>query len=220
MPEAGGLNFDFQEGEFSARAASPTTALIPMLYADDIGQRIGQLRKHQLDAYLVKPITRRGLFRAIARKLGTRTIDVSPHDRLGKLAGGSVLPRTGPKARILVAEDSTDSRFLIEAYLRTEPCTLTFAQDGEEAVEKATSNDYDLISHGMFRCPKRTASRRERREIRKWETEQGRKPVPILALTASAFEEDIEQLAQGWLHRAHQQAGYASDGSSKPSAIF
>jgi CheY-like chemotaxis protein len=164
-----------------------------MLYADDIGQHVAQLRKHQLAAYLIKPITRNGLFRAIARKLA-EDHDGSPHDGLGKLAGGSVLPRTGPKARILVAEDATDNRFLIEAYLRTEPCTVTFVQDGEQAVEKATSNDYDLILMDV-QMPKKDGLAATR-AIRQWECEQGRKPVPILALTANAFEEDIQRSLQ------------------------
>jgi len=189
MPEAGGLDLI---GKIRQEQL-PTAALIPMLYADDIGQHVAQLRKHQLAAYLIKPITRNGLFRAIARKLA-EDHDGSPHDRLGKLAGGSVLPRTGPKARILVAEDATDNRFLIEAYLRTEPCTVTFVQDGEQAVEKATSNDYDLILMDV-QMPKKDGLAATR-AIRQWECEQGRKPVPILALTANAFEEDIQRSLQ------------------------
>ena len=170
------------------REQLPTTALIPMLYADDIGQRIGQLREHQLDAYLVKAITRRGLFRAIGRKLALDN-RVSPHDRLEKLAGESTVGKR--KMRILVAEDSTDNRFLIEAYLRTEPCIITFVLDGEQAVAKATSNEYDLILMDI-QMPKKDGLAATR-EIRKWETDNSRKQVPIIALTASAFDEDIEQ---------------------------
>jgi signal transduction histidine kinase/CheY-like chemotaxis protein len=170
------------------REQLPTTALIPMLYADDIGQRIAQLREHQLDAYLVKSITRRGLFRAIARKLALDN-RVSPHDRLEKLAGESTVGKR--KMRILVAEDSTDNRFLIEAYLRTEPCIITFVLDGEQAVEKATANEYDLILMDI-QMPKKDGLAATR-EIRKWETDNSRKHVPIIALTASAFDEDIEQ---------------------------
>ena len=89
------------------------------------------------------------------------------------------------KSRILVAEDSTDNRFLIEAYLRTEPCTITFVMDGEEAVEKATSNEYDLILMDI-QMPKKDGLAATR-AIRKWETDNARKPVPIVALTAVGF---------------------------------
>jgi CheY-like chemotaxis protein len=90
------------------------------------------------------------------------------------------LPRTPP-----------DNRFLIEAYLRKEPCTLTFVQDGEQAVNKATSNDYDLIFMDI-QMPNKDGLAATR-TIRRWESEHGRAPVPIIALTASAFDEDIEQ---------------------------
>ena len=86
MPDTDGLDLVRR----IRREQLPTAALIPMLYADDIGQQVGQLRTHQLDAYLVKPITRRGLFRAIGRKLAEDNAS-SPHDRLEKLPGGAVL---------------------------------------------------------------------------------------------------------------------------------
>ena len=56
-------------------------------------------------------------------------------------------------------------------------------------MEKATSNDYDLILMDI-QMPKKDGLAATR-AIREWETAQGRKPVPIVALTAAAFEEDI-----------------------------
>ncbi len=185
MPEADGQDLIKR----IRREQLPTASLIPMLYSDDIGQRVAQLREHQLDAYLVKPITRRGLFRAISRKLAEDQ-RVSPHHRLEK-AGEPAHLSAGRKMRVLVAEDSIDSRFLIEAYLRTEPCILTFAMDGEEAVEKATTNEYDLILMDI-QMPKKDGLAATR-AIRKWESDHAKKPVPIVALTASAFDEDIQQ---------------------------
>jgi len=170
------------------REQLPIGSLVPMLYSDDIGQRVVQLREHQLDAYLVKPITRHGLFRAVRRKLAQDN-RVSGHDRLDKLAVEPMLGRH--KMRILVAEDSTDNCFLIEAYLRTEACTITFVQDGQEAVDRATSSEYDLILMDI-QMPKKDGLAATR-EIRQWEVERSRKPVPIIALTASAFDEDVEE---------------------------
>jgi two-component system sensor histidine kinase/response regulator len=63
MPEADGLKL---VGKIRQEQL-PLRALIPMLYADDVGQQVARLREHQLNTYLVKPITRRGLFRAIGR---------------------------------------------------------------------------------------------------------------------------------------------------------
>jgi CheY-like chemotaxis protein len=91
--------------------------------------------------------------------------------------------------RILVAEDCGDNRLLLQAYLRKEPCLLTFVEDGVQAVEKATANDYDLIFMDL-QMPNQDGLSATR-SIRKWESDRGRTPVPIIALTASAFEDDI-----------------------------
>jgi len=105
----------------------PTTALLPMLYSSDIPQQVARFEQNQRDAYLVKPTTRRGLFRAIGSKLANDN-GANPRHHLDKLVGDPARPLPRSKMRILVAEDSIDNRFLIEAYLRAEPCTLTFVQ--------------------------------------------------------------------------------------------
>jgi two-component system sensor histidine kinase/response regulator len=171
----------------------PTASLLPMLYSSDIPKQVARFEESRLDAYLIKPITRRGLFRAIGRKLAIDS-GVSPNHHLEKLAGDSGRALPIVRMRILVAEDSIDNRFLIEAYLRTEPCTVTFVQDGEEAVEKATSNDYDLIFMDV-QMPKKDGLAATR-TIREWEQAQGRKPVPIIALTAFGLDEDVAKSLQ------------------------
>ena len=165
----------------------PIAALIPMLYSDDIRRQLAQLKEHGLETYLVKPITHRELFRVIGRKLVAFN-GVSPEHHLKK-PPEPLVPIGDRPVKILVAEDSTDNRFLLEAYLRKEPCALTFVQDGSQAVEMATANDYDVIFMDI-QMPNQdglTATRM----IRKWESEHGRKTVPIFALTASAMEEDV-----------------------------
>lgn len=171
----------------------PIAPLLPMLYTDDIRQQVEQYREHQLDSYLVKPITRRELFRAIARKLAEAD-GISPHVHLDKLPVESAPSGRGGRMRILVAEDSVDNCLVFEAYLRTEPCAVTFVRDGGQAVDKATANDYDLIFMDI-QMPN-TDGLTATRAIRKWERERGRKAIPIIALTASALDEDIEQSLQ------------------------
>jgi signal transduction histidine kinase/CheY-like chemotaxis protein len=189
MPDASGL-------ELVKKIRSeqlPTTAVIPMLYADDIRQQVAQFEEQRLDAYLVKPMTRRQLLRSISRKLALAN-GVSPHDQLAKMSAQPPLSACGRAMQILVAEDSMDNRFLIEAYLRKEPCTVTFVQDGDQAVSKATSNHYDLIFMDIQMPNKDGLS--ATRAIRKWESEHGKKPALIIALTASALEEDVQQSLQ------------------------
>ena len=186
MPDSNGMELV----EKMRREQLPTAPLLPMIYSDDIRQQVAHFKEHRLDAYLVKPITRRELFRAIERKLATGN-GVSPHDGLQKLAGESALTSNHRRMRILVAEDSSDNRFLIEAYLRKENCAITFVKDGAQAVDKATTSDYDLIFMDI-QMPNQDGLAATR-SIRQWEGEHRRNPTPIIALTASALDEDVAQ---------------------------
>jgi signal transduction histidine kinase/CheY-like chemotaxis protein len=171
----------------------PIGTLIPMLYSDDIRVPVVQLKAHGIVDYLVKPITHRELFRVIGRRLAADR-GVSPEHQLQKMEAASIPSKSGRPVRILVAEDSTDNRFLLEAYLRKEPCALTFVQDGIQAFQQAISNDYDLIFMDV-QMPNQDGLATTRM-IRKWESEHGRNAVPIFALTASALHEDVARSLQ------------------------
>jgi PAS domain S-box-containing protein len=94
--------------------------------------------------------------------------------------------------RILVAEDSPDSRHLVNRVLQSGGAAVDVAKDGAEAVEKALAENYDvvLMDIGM---PVRDgfAATAELRE-------HGYKK-PIIALTAFAMKEERERcLASGF----------------------
>jgi CheY-like chemotaxis protein len=100
------------------------------------------------------------------------------------------------RPRILVADDSSDNHLLIGAYLRREPYVLEFAVDGKVAFEKFKSNQYDLVFRDV-QMPKLDGLPATRL-IRKWEKDNHRTSTPIIALTASALEEDVQRsLAAG-----------------------
>ncbi len=164
-----------------------TDPLVPMLYSDDIHYQVTQLKEHGLESYLVKPISHRELFRVIGYKLAAGN-GVSPQHHLQKPMA-PISPAYDRPLRILVAEDSTDNRFVIESYLRKEPCSVTFVQDGAQAVDATMANDYDLIFMDI-QMPNQDGLAATR-TIRRRECECGRKPVPIIALSASALEEDV-----------------------------
>jgi len=93
---------------------------------------------------------------------------------------------------ILIAEDSDDSYFLLEAYLANEGHRLTRALEGAQALEMAKSGSYDFIVMDI-KMPVMdgyTATRL----IREWETEQGCARLPILLLSA---EEASRQMRIG-----------------------
>jgi len=89
---------------------------------------------------------------------------------------------------ILLVEDSEDNRFLVQAYLKNANYRIDTAENGQVAVEKFLSNVYDLILMDiqMPVMDGYTATR----EIRRREQAEGRKPTPIIALTAHALKED------------------------------
>ena len=93
--------------------------------------------------------------------------------------------------RILIADDSEDNRTLIGFYLKRLPYQLELVDDGAAAVSKYKSGEYDLVimdlqmpvldGYGAVIA------------IRQWEAERGRPRTPILALTAYAVHEKLEQ---------------------------
>ena len=90
--------------------------------------------------------------------------------------------------RILLAEDNEDNRILIETYLKGSGYRLVCVENGEEAVERAAAEAFDLILMDM-QMP-RMDGFAATRAIRQRERGEGLPPVPILALTAYALEGD------------------------------
>jgi signal transduction histidine kinase/ligand-binding sensor domain-containing protein/ActR/RegA family two-component response regulator len=102
----------------------------------------------------------------------------------GDTAAGAVSP-----LRILLVDDAAQNRMLVLAYLKTMPDHIDVAENGVLAVEKFKQGTYDvvLMDVHMPEMDGYTAARL----IRQWEAEQGRRPTPIIVLTAHAFAEDI-----------------------------
>jgi PAS domain S-box-containing protein len=93
--------------------------------------------------------------------------------------------------RLLVADDSEENRFLVAEYLKDLGCHIEFAEDGQIAVEKFSSGAYDLVLMDL-QMPVMDGYAATRR-IRGWEEEQKRRFTPIIALTASALDAELQQ---------------------------
>ncbi|MFH0998799.1 MAG: ATP-binding protein [Pseudomonadota bacterium] len=96
-----------------------------------------------------------------------------------------------PTRRILVVDDIEHNLFLMQAFLK-DPCwRLTIARNGLEAVEQLQMQSFDLILMDMQMpiMDGYTATK----TIRLRESRENRLRIPIIALTAHTFREEVEK---------------------------
>ena len=91
---------------------------------------------------------------------------------------------------ILLAEDAPDNRYLIQAYFKKLPYRIEIAENGRIALEKFKASPPDLVLMDV-QMPEMDGLAATR-AIRRWEAERGLAPTPIIALTASALESDVQ----------------------------
>jgi CheY-like chemotaxis protein len=140
--------------------------------------------------YLVKPIRRANLLRMISTSLIRSAPPLLPRESQDPDVTRLSQPHNA-KVKILVADDSEDNRFLIEAYLAGTCYEAAFATDGKLAIEQFSSRPFDLVLMDV-QMPvmdglQATAA------IRALERQVGHGSVPIIALTASVTPEDIDR---------------------------
>lgn len=135
-----------------------------------------------------------------------------------------------------MVEDSADNQRLIRAYLQKTDHTLDIAENGRVAYEMYQSGRYDLVLMDiqMPVMDGLTATTM----IRQWEKESQRVSVPIIALSAHALGQEVQQsLAAGcsahitkpvrkatllaeidkWLHQPPPQAVSTTPPSRRPA---
>ncbi|TBR21853.1 MAG: response regulator, partial [Candidatus Nitrosotenuis sp.] len=91
--------------------------------------------------------------------------------------------------RILLVEDAKDNQLLMKAYLKKSPYEIELAENGQEAVEKYMAGVFDLVLMDVQMPVKDgyTATK----EIRAYEKKNNKRRTPIIALTANAYQEDV-----------------------------
>jgi len=160
---------------------------ILMLTSEDRSGDIARCRSLGIDTYLVKPIQRSELLKAIQSAL-SRT-----QSGLETQAGEEEPDRVAYplSLRLLLADDSEDNVFLIQSYLRHSGCSVEVAENGEIAVQKFRSDQYDLVLMDL-QMPVMDGFIATQR-IREWEREHQSKPVPVIALSAYALQSEIDK---------------------------
>ena len=102
------------------------------------------------------------------------------------------LPSLSPGQRFLLVDDSAMNHDVIGAFLRAAGHAVVLADSGAEAVRLAAEQQFDLILMDL-RMPELDGQQATQR-IRALPAPHGK--VPILALTACAFRDQVEQCRQ------------------------
>ncbi len=93
--------------------------------------------------------------------------------------------------RILLAEDSEDGRSLVQTYFSRTGHQIDTAENGAIAIEKFKTGHYDLVLMDL-QMPIMNGYDATQ-AIRQWERERRAAPVPIIALTALALKDELQQ---------------------------
>ena len=159
-----------------------------MLTSDNMSAKIVRLARMGITAYLVKPVRRAELLRAIASAMGTNKVDSTA------AAEARIDDRKLPPLHVLLADDSPVNRLLIKAYFNGTPIKLDEAENGQIAQNKFKAGKFDLVLMDM-RMPVMDGYAATR-SIREWEQTNQLTRTPIIALTASALEEEVREFSR------------------------
>ncbi|MBF0271951.1 MAG: response regulator [Magnetococcales bacterium] len=128
-----------------------------------------------------------------------RLPNAMPVEEVSAAGGHGPGPETGERVsnpRILLVDDTEDNRLVVGAFLEGGPYQLVEAASGAEALLQVESSRFDLIFMDVM-MPDMDGLETTRR-IRALEGLRGMKRTPVIALTANAMKEDVEQtLAAG-----------------------
>jgi two-component system, sensor histidine kinase and response regulator len=171
------------------KAAKASGTSVILLVSDIRSTNIRHIYSLGLGGYVTKPLTKRKLQQVISMAIH-RTVSASEKHL-------SMLPaRPDEKIAILLADDSSDNRLLIQSYLNHPSYELDSAETGKAALEMCQTRKYDLVLMDvqMPVMDGHTATKL----IREWEHQLNLNPIPIIALTAHAFPEEKQRsLAAG-----------------------
>jgi CheY-like chemotaxis protein len=115
------------------------------------------------------------------------------HERVAQDENSSSTNAEQLTGRVLVVEDNMVNRMVIESMLDKLGITVSLLNDGDQAVDAITHCDQQpdliLMDLNMPVMDGYTAVTL----IRQWEADQKRDCLPIIALTADAFDEDRQR---------------------------
>ena len=175
----------FQVAEALLKIPVLPQQIIMLLQTNGRSGDIARCHDLGLGGFVLKPIQDKDLLQLVRAGLeGIPPAGKAPGQPFG------AAPALHPSLRILLAEDSQDNQTLILAYLKQVAHSIEIAENGSIAVEKYKTQRFDLVLMDV-QMPIMDGYAATR-AMRAWETIQGLPPIPIIALTAHARQEDAE----------------------------
>lgn len=160
---------------------------IPLIVLSSVDQSMDLATKSEIGdcELLLKPVRSSSLRSTIARSL-------QMHQKiLPEVQTTERLKYRDQCLNILVAEDNKTNQFIVKSMLTSSSISLTFANDGLEAVNIFSEIRPDVILMDMS-MPKMDGIEATH-AIRKLENEMAIEHCPIIALTANAMQEDQDR---------------------------
>jgi two-component system sensor histidine kinase/response regulator len=170
--------------------------IVMLATSNGLTGRLNTMKELGLSHYVVKPVKRHELDAAVSDAMAELAgpADAAPELRHEAVANGSRTNLLGRPLSILLADDSPDNRLLISAYLKKSGYLLDEVEDGQLAVDHFMTRSYDLVLMDIQMPVLDGYSAVQM--IRQWEIANHRVRTPIIALTASALESDVQRARQ------------------------
>ncbi len=182
LPDMTGYQFIDKLRGAAGHAATPVLMLTTSKPAAEKA-RATSVASSRPDASVERPARRETLRRGIAEALG--------RGKTARAEEGSASEHATLQLKVLLVEDSPVNREVAMGMLEAMGCTVETAGDGSIGCELALSWKFDAV---LMDCQMPLMDGFEAtRRIRSSEVAAGRKPMPIIALTANALQGDRER---------------------------